>query len=321
MGVLLVGVCTALILAGVWYLNRWKTNPVPRGSRLEGDGFPKVLIDQSGRQVLLPHKPRRIVSVTLATDEILLALVDPSRLLAVTYLAVDETISNVPLAAAAIPHTLHADAEPLLALQPDLIFVASYLRPEIVTVLQDAGLPVFTFQEFESIADIQGNIRLVAQAVGEEARGEAVVAEMNTRLQAVAAQLRGLTVRPRVLYWEARGLTAGARTSIDDVIAYAGGENAVAGLGLTGMKTLSAEQVLALNPDVIVTGGKVRNTTAQLPPLFLHPALQVVDAVQQQRVFVLPRRLLSTLSQHIVEGVEAMARVLHPQMASLQVVP
>jgi iron complex transport system substrate-binding protein len=95
----------------------------------------------------------------------------------------------------------------------------------------------------------------------------------------------------------------------------------VAGLRLTGMKTLSAEQVLALNPDVIVTGGKVRNTTAQLPPLFLHPALQVVDAVQQQRVFVLPRRLLSTLSQHIVEGVEAMARVLHPQMASLQVVP
>jgi iron complex transport system substrate-binding protein len=124
-----------------------------------------------------------------------------------------------------------------------------------------------------------------------------------------------------VLYWESGGLTAGARTSIDDVIAHAGGDNAVAHLGLTGMKTLSAEQVLALNPDVIVTGGKVREPAAELPMLFLHPALQVVDAVQQQRVFVLPRRLLSTISQHIIEGVEALAQVLHPQMARSQVAP
>lgn len=320
-GLLLASVGTTLILAGVWQLSQWRGNSVPPGTRLQGDGFPKVLIDQSGRQVLLPHKPRRIVSATLATDEILLALVEPSRLLAVTYLAVDETISNVPQAAAGVPHTVHADAEQLLALQPDLIFVASYLRPEVVRILQDAALPVFTFQEFESIAAIQGNIRLVAQAVGEETRGEAVVAEMNARLQAVAEPLRGIKARPRALYWEARGLTAGARTSIDDIIAHAGGDNVAASLGLTGMATLSVEQVLALNPEVIFTGGKAPHPAAELPPLLLHPALQVVDAVQQQRVFVLPRRYLSTISQHIVEAVEALARAMHPQMASSRVIP
>jgi iron complex transport system substrate-binding protein len=321
MGLLLVGACTAMILAGVWQLSQWRLAAVPQGSRLQGDGFPKILIDQSGRQVLLPHKPQRIVSVTLATDEILLALVEPSRLLAVTYLAVDETLSNVPQLAASIPHPVYADAEQLLVLQPDLIFVASYLRPEIVRILQEAGLPVFTFQEFESIAAIQGNIRLVAQAVGEEAHGAAVVAEMNARLQAIHARLRGISVRPRVLYLEAGGLTAGRQTSIDDIITHAGGENVAATLGLTGMTTLSVEQVLALNPEVIFTAGESPEPEAGLPPLLLHPALQTLDAMQQQRVFVLPRRYLSTISQYIVEGVESLARVIHPHMASFRALP
>jgi iron complex transport system substrate-binding protein len=320
-GIGLTVAVTGLILVGVWQLSQWRLNPVAQGSRVVGDGFPKTIIDQSGRQVLLPHKPQRIVSVTLATDEILSALVEPSRLLAVTYLAADETISNVPQAAAKVPHTVHADAEQLLALQPDLIFVASYLRPEIVRILQDAALPVFTFQEFESVAAIQGNIRLVAQAVGEERRGAAVVVQMNARLQAVAEQLRGVNLRPRVLYLESGGLTAGAQTSIDDIITHAGGENVAATMGLAGMATLSPEQVVALNPDVMFTGGKSPDNLAELPPFFLHPALRVVDAVQRQRVFVLPRRYLSTISQHIVGGVESLARAMHPHMASSRVLP
>jgi hypothetical protein len=87
--------------------------------------------------------------VTLATDEILLALVEPSRLLGVTYLAVDERLSHVTQEAAAVPHKVRADPEQIIAVQPDLVFVASYLRGEFIRLLQAAGLVLFQFQEHE----------------------------------------------------------------------------------------------------------------------------------------------------------------------------
>ena len=102
-GLSLVGIGTALVLWIVGQLGTPSSGPAPQGTMVQGDGFPKVLIDQTGRRVVLAHKPERIVAVTLATDEILLALVERSRLLSMTYLAVDERISNVPLEAAAVP--------------------------------------------------------------------------------------------------------------------------------------------------------------------------------------------------------------------------
>jgi iron complex transport system substrate-binding protein len=312
-GLFLVGFVTAVALWAAWRLNSSPMGAVPQGSSIQGDGFPKVLIDQSGRQVVLSHRPTRIASVTLATDEILLALVEPSRVLAVTYLAVDERVSNVPDQAAAIPHKIRADAEQIIALQPDLVFVASYLRGEVVKLLQDAGLAVFQFREFDSIAAIQGNIRLVARAVGEETRAETVIAEMNARLQAVAARRPQDAPRPRVLYWGARGQTAGIGTSVHDLITHAGGENLAAAQGIAGIATLSTEQVLALNPEVIFSGGDQRTSQPGLPAFLLHPALHTVDALQRQRVFTLPQRYLTTISQHIIEGVEALAHFLHAE--------
>jgi len=250
---------------------------------VQGDGFPKVLIDQTGRRVVLAHKPERIVSVTLATDEILLALVERSRLLAVTYLAVDERISNVPREAAAVPHKIRADAEQIIALQPDLVFVASYVRGEVIKLLQDAGLTVFQFQEYDSVAAIQQNIRLVGQVGGEEARAEALIMEMNTRLQAVTARLVHAKARPRVLYWGAHGYTGGDHTSLQDLIILAGGENLAATHGIVGFATLSREQVLAMNPEVIFTAGDSRETQCGLPEFRLHPALQTVDALRNER--------------------------------------
>ena len=122
---------------------------------MTGDGFLKVLIDRTGRRVVLPQKPARIVSVTLATDEILLALVEPSRLLGVTYLAVDARLSSMTREAEAIPHIVRADPEQIISLQPDLVFVASYLRGEFIRLLQAAGLVLFQFQEYDSVAEIQ----------------------------------------------------------------------------------------------------------------------------------------------------------------------
>jgi iron complex transport system substrate-binding protein len=310
-GLLLAIVATALGFYILWQAALFSPPSVPQGTRVTGDGFPKALIDQTGRRVVLPQKPARIVSVTLATDEILLALVGPPRLLGVTYLADNERVSNMRQEAAAVPHKVRADPEQIISLQPDLVFVASFLRGEFIRLLQAAGLVLFQFQEYASIPEIQQNIRLIGQVVGEEAKAEALVAAMQARLQALAEQLPPLGTRPRVLYWGSYGYTAGRMTSMDDLITYAGGENLAATYGIIGPANLSAEQVLAMNPQVIVSGSLDQGMQRGLPAALMHPALQGTDAVQHGRVYTIASRYLVTISQFIVDGVEAVARILH----------
>jgi iron complex transport system substrate-binding protein len=310
-GLLLAVAATALGFYALWQAAAVSSIPRPQGTQVSGDHFPKVLIDQTGRRVVLPRKPERIVSVTLATDEILLALVEAPRLLGVTYLAVDDRLSNMTREAATVPHTVRADAEQIIALQPDLVFVASYLRGEFIRLLQAAGLVLFQFHEYNSIAEIQQNIRLIGQVVGEEARAEALVAQMQARLHALAVRLGPIKERPRVLYWGAHGYTAGRLTSLDDLITHAGAENLAATYGIIGPANLSAEQVLAMNPHVILSGSLDQNAQRGMPPALMHPALQGTDAVRLGRVYTIPSRYLVTISQFIVDGVEEFARILH----------
>jgi iron complex transport system substrate-binding protein len=172
-------------------------------------------------------------------------------------------------------------------------------------------LVLFQFHEYNSIAEIQQNIRLIGRVVGEEARAEALVAQMQARLHALADRLGPIKERPRVLYWGAHGYTAGRLTSLDDLITHAGGENLAATYGIIGPANLSAEQVLAMNPHVILSGSLDQSIQRGLPPALLHPALQGTDAVRQGRVYTIPSRYLVTISQFIVDGVEEFARVLH----------
>jgi iron complex transport system substrate-binding protein len=310
-GLLLAMAATALGFYVLWQAASFPSTSMPQGTRVVGDGFPKVLIDQTGRRVVLPRKPARIVSVTLATDEILLALVEPSRLAGVTYLADDARLSNMTQEAAAIPHKVRADPEQIISLQPDLVFVASFLRGEFIRLLQAAGLVLFQFQEYDSIAEIQQNIRLIGQVVGEEERAEALVAAMQARLHALAQRLGPIGERPRVLYWGSHGYTAGRLTSVHDLITFAGGENLAATYGIIGPANLSAEQVLAMNPQVIISGSLDQGAQGGLPPALTHQALQGTDAVRHGRVYTIPSRYLVTISQFIVDGVEEFARVLH----------
>ena len=134
---------------------------------------------------------------------------------------------------------------------------------------------------------------------------------MQARLQALEERLRPIGDRPRVLYWDSHGYTAGRLTSIDDLITYAGGENLAATYGIIGSANLSAEQVLAMNPQVIVSGSLDQDAPRESPAPLMHPALQGTDALQHGRVYTIPSRYLVTILQFIVDGVEAFARVLH----------
>ncbi len=254
--------------------------------------------------------PRRIASVNVAADEILADLVPPERVVAVSAYVDDPGLSN---AAGRYPDhvpRIRAELETMLALHPDLVCTNPYNSADFLEVLHQSGLATFRFEEVTSFDGIRAGVLALGTRVGEQERARDLVDAMDRRLAEVARALEGVASRPRVYYWAA-GWTAGRDTTIGELIGRAGAVNAAAEGGRSGMFELSLEQVLALDPDVLVLDA--RDSLADLPGRELPPQLRGLRAVREGRVLHIPGRALGAISHHVVSGVEALARALHPE--------
>jgi len=259
-------------------------------------------------------KPQRIVSLTLGTDEILLSLVGPHRILAVTTYALDANVSNVSEVAKAVPkHIKNAGVETVVALEPDLVLAASYSAADVIKQLKDLGLPVVILTQFSSLEGIYENIRIVADAVGEVAKAEDIISEMQQRLAILAESIPEKSIRPVLLSYDISGWTAGSETTFDALVSLAGGRNLAAESGIVGHKKISLETVVAMNPEVMIFNTWTPDASHSNAALIKHPALQSVSAVQNGRLHGVPGKHLTTVSHYIVQGVEAMTRLLYPK--------
>ena len=256
--------------------------------------------------------PQRIVSLTLAADEILLALIPPQRILGLTYLADDPHYSNVVEAARQVGYKLRSNAEQVIALQPDLIIASAsaYTGVTARSLIRQTGIPLLELPWHASFGGVQKNILAIGRAIGAAQQARALVADMDRQLAAVHDRVDG-SPRPRVLYYFPGGFSAGRGTTVDEMISRAGGLNVATAAGLHGIKQLSQESLISLNPAVILVGGTPGQPSLR-PVLLADPSLADIDAIQTGRVYAVPRRYVGSLSHAIVNGVEAMARLLHP---------
>lgn len=274
-------------------------------------GFPREVVDGAGRHLRLAALPRRIVSQTLGTDELLFAMIDRSRIVGVSTLARDPAYSNVVDQAERLGAPAITNAEQVLSLRPDLVFVASFSRAELVTVVEQGGAPVYRFANFDRLEDIKANIRRLGEAVGADAEAARLVTTMEERLAAVAARrARATGPPPRVLSWSPSGFTAGVGTTFDDIVRAAGAVNVVSEHGLKGFPQLSAEQVLAWQPDFILVGVNPGERETVLRALKENPAIAATRAMRSGRLVFMENRALLSVSHFVVDAVEALAAAI-----------
>jgi cobalamin transport system substrate-binding protein len=282
--------------------------PAADGSAAEAprsQGFPRTVTDGAGRTLRLRAKPVRIVSQALASDEMLFPMVAPERLVGLSALSRDPKYSNILTEATRHQAPSIESAEDIVRLRPDLIFVTTYSRAEMVQVLEASGAPVYRLANFDDLDGVTTNLRRIGAAVGEEAAAERIVAEMQRRLAAVAARRAG---RPpmRVLSFSG-GFTAGRDTTFDDIVRRAGGINEAAARGLEKFPRLSEEQVLAWNPDVLVSGALPGEAEAVRRRLLNGPGTGQTTAGRRNQIVLLETRRLLAVSQHVVDAVEQLA--------------
>jgi iron complex transport system substrate-binding protein len=278
-------------------------------------GFPKALVDPLGKMATLPSPPQRIVSIALSGDELLLELVPPERLVGLTYLIDDPaTTPSAPLAPAAAARVTEENPERLLSLQPSFVVTADYTRAEAIVLMEAAGIPVLDLGTLMNLDDVLRAIATLGNAVGEPARAEALEASLRARIQAVQDRPRPAHT-PRVLLWES-GYSYGRGTMQDDLIRRAGGVDAASEAGQHGPVALTEEAAVVFDPDVVVV------PTEDLAPrgrdvslLGTAPVWRVVRAVQQGRVYGIPRAWMGSVSHHAVKALEALADMMRDERA------
>ncbi len=249
------------------------------------------------------EQPRRIVSLSLGTDEILVDLVPPGRVAGLTYLSDDPAYSNVADKALRYPRHTARSVEEVAALRPDLIVGGTFNNPEKLEALRALGCRVVAISGFDSMDGVQRSVRQVAAAVAEPLKGETIIRNMNRVLRESARYGHINRKKFRVLFAGPSGYSQGTGTIINDLIVRAGGINA-ASERIKGIGRLSPEEWLAARPDVLL-----RTSYSPVDPHILR-LYQVLSGRPPPKEIVMPFRLLTSVSPSSAGAIHMLAEKL-----------
>jgi iron complex transport system substrate-binding protein len=267
-----------------------------------------TLTDEAGRQVRVPDRSERIVSLAPSITEILFAIGAGARVVGVTQ------YSNYPLEAARLPKVgsyVNLSLEKILALRPDLVIGIRDGNPKaVIDRLAELGVPCYIVDP-TSLDGVVTTVRNIGRAVGREQAAYQIAGQMASRIRDVERRVAGLA-RPRVFYQIGVEpiVSAGQGTFPNILIDTAGGKNVAA--DMAAYPQLNVEQVLVARPEIIIVTSMTREYDFERVRGFWGrwPGLPAVAAA---RIYVVDSDLMDRPSPRIVEGLETLARLIHPQ--------
>jgi iron complex transport system substrate-binding protein len=251
-----------------------------------------------------PHQARRIVSLAPSSTEILYALGAGDRIVGV------DQYSDWPPEALKVPRVgsdLQPSVERILALKPDVVFVATSANSrELPLELERLGIRV-VISRIDTLDDLWRDITQSGEAIDKHDAAVALVHKLRARIAATHARVAALPpVKALVVVWADPLTVAGGHSFVDDVIRAAGGDN-IAGDSAQPYPQYSVERMLARAPAVIVVGSHKGGPA--LEPLLAHASL---PAVKNGRVHSVDGDLLFRPGPRLADGVELLARLFHP---------
>ncbi|MFT3688807.1 ABC transporter substrate-binding protein [Paenirhodobacter sp.] len=222
--------------------------------------------------------------------------------------------------------------EELLRLRPDVVFVTNYAPAEMRAQIEAAGLPVvavslldvppeeavkmnpaFTDERAAYDNGFRQGVRLIAEVLGKEAGGAALIAAAGETRALVAERLKDIDPAKRVRAYMANPdlTTYGSGKYTGLMMAYAGAEN-VAAASIKGYKQVSMEEILGWNPEVIFVQDRYPQVVDEIRQ---GAAWQPIRAVQDNRVYLMPEYAKAwgyPMPEAMALGEVWMAKALYP---------
>ncbi|HEY7841513.1 MAG TPA: cobalamin-binding protein [Gammaproteobacteria bacterium] len=263
-----------------------------------------AVVDDAGRSVRVDRPAARIVSLAPhATEQVFTAGAGAALVGTVQW-------SDYPEAARELPRvgdTWNLDLEGIVALRPDLIVAwRSGNSPGAVERLEALGFTVFLSEpaSLEAIATGIRRLGVLAGTTETATRAEAAFLDQLARLRAEYAGRRVLRVFYQV--WHEPTYTVNGDHLISRIIEMCGGTNVFAGLGALSPR-ISAEAVLAADPEVIVASGA---DAARPPWLDTWREWPELAAVRDDQLHHIPPDLIQRHTARILDGTRQMCRIL-----------
>lgn len=284
-----------------------------------------TVTDDAGRKLSFAKKPSRIVSLTYGTDEILTEVVDTKRIQAYSRWAGDNEISFITKEQAQkVGCKVHDSLENILKLKPDLVVASIATSNELVQSLEHMGIKVYIARSPHNYQEMCAKIVNLAEAVGEKAKGEALVSKMNERMQALEQRLSKLPDSKRKVAVAFNFTSAMGRRGdlLDNMMTMAHVINGAAAvtppISEHGSVVISKEMVVGINPDVFLLPTWNFNNKQDIKG-YAHavkndPAYRNVKAVKNDQIKFVSDKYRYVASQHVVEAIEAIAKAIYPEL-------
>ncbi|HYM53294.1 MAG TPA: ABC transporter substrate-binding protein [Candidatus Dormibacteraeota bacterium] len=276
--------------------------------------YPLTLTDDAGREVTIAADPQRIVSLAPSNTEIVCALEACDQVVGVT------DFDDYPPQVVDIEKVVvfaQVDVEKVVAAEPDLVLAAGneFTATAVIDQLTELGLAVVVLYP-ESLDEVYADIELVGAALDAQAGAAELVDSMQARVEAVETAVADAE-RPRTYYevsiFEGTIYTAGEGSFLASLIDIAGGEP------ITGdplATSIQLEELVAADPELILLGDAAYDATVTPESVSARMGWSEMAAVRDGRVLPMPDDLLITRpGPRIVDGLEALARAIHPDLA------
>ncbi|MBW2348991.1 MAG: cobalamin-binding protein [Deltaproteobacteria bacterium] len=266
--------------------------------------------DALGRPVKIQGRPKRIVSLAPSLTEILFFIGVGSRVVGVT------RYSTYPPEARSLPRVgsyVNLNVERIISLAPDLVIgTKDGNEPGAVRLLEQAGLAVYIVNP-RTVMETAETIERIGEICGVGARGRELGRKLRGRVTRIVRKTASL---PRPLVFVQINIkpimTVNETTFHHDVIRLAGGRNLAAGLPVTYPR-MGVEAVIQRKPDVIIISSMdTRGAYERARREWLQ--WTQIPAAREGRVYLVNSDLIDRPSPRIVQGLETVARILHPEI-------
>jgi iron complex transport system substrate-binding protein len=265
--------------------------------------------DEVGREVIVSFPPKKIVSLAPNITEILFSLGLDQEIVGVSIHCNFPEKANSKVR---VGSYISLDFEKIVSLKPDLIIAtgAGNTR-DMVERLERLGFPTYVIFP-KNVDNVMESVSHLSQLVGREKEGAEIIQDMRRRRERVVALTLGLP-RPRVFLQigEAPIVTVGKNSFADDLIRLAGGNN-VAGNEKETYPRFGMEEILKRSPEVILISSMNPRGNYQ-KVLQEWSRWKTIPAVKNGQIYLIDSDLIDRPSPRIIEGLEEMARLLHPE--------
>jgi iron complex transport system substrate-binding protein len=279
--------------------------------------FPLTLTDDENTPVALKAAPRKIVSLTPATTEILFAIGAGSRVVATT------NFDDYPPQALTLPRVATyqgIDVEKIVSLGADLVIAGGngFNSRDAIAQLRRLGVPVLVVYA-PTVAGVLHDIELVGDAVGARPAARDLTASMQVGFDQIAAAMQGVAALRTFYEIDAtKEIFGPAKDSfVAEMVSLAGGTPITS--NDPAVFSIALEQLVAADPEVIVLGDATYGMTAAL--VKARPGWDTMTAVKTGTIRPANDTLITRPGPRLVEGLRDLALAIHPELASLVPAP